>query len=216
MELEWPIGESVETQENHKPYLIVDSSFVLYPLLHQHKGSKSFSSICGYLYYLDQGTANVRLPLSIYEEINRKLEPQNYIDNIQKGLNFLRQVKSNYELMTDNEYQMFLFLNQKAKETGLKLSKALHRKELSKQDAFFCAYSLVKSRESDVIAATRDRLIEEVTSENFSIAHRVFLEEDRDNHLFIVEDPLSLDNLLAKKYAPYFFSFEKVNQLLNK
>jgi hypothetical protein len=156
------------------PYLIIDSSFVLNRLNEQDK--EGFLQDCFFLSRL-RGT-RTRLITPIYYEL-KSLAKGRFNGNpvVNRGLGLLERIKGDKMMFSFDDKEVFDFLFKKADELGRRRSNEYLGRPLSYPDCIYCAYSIVKSRKGDVIIATKDRMLGDVTLDVFKTAHPVFVSQ---------------------------------------
>lgn len=193
---------NLNSKKKNFPYIVVDSSFILWGAL-DHRGfnRQGFIENCIKLKKLKR--KGLRIINPIREEIV-KLLAENRSPEICRCLDDIGSLREWNESNLSEEYFLDLF-RKNVSDIGKNGSRLSGRAPLSLRDVEYCAYTLLKSREADIIAATADKLIIDSLAYSFSLIYplRKSLSWPETNIVFArnydeLEFQVSLSGTMAK------------------
>ena len=153
------------------PCIIVDASFVLGNTLHEkHFEKDTFVSNCKIVRGLKRKGA--RLLDAMHSELRLLLQEYAQDSDIRACLDDLSEVREWTKVGLREDYFLDIF-RKNIKDIGASVSDLSGRPDLSRNDIQYCAYALLKSKESDIIAATRDKCIMDSLSYAFASIHAI-------------------------------------------
>ncbi|MEK6927913.1 MAG: hypothetical protein AABX11_05780 [Nanoarchaeota archaeon] len=185
--------------KDKRPYVVVDASFVLSPLLN-YNNPQAFLVYANYL--LNVRKARVRLMSLIKAEIKKKMSGCEHAKDsrVLWGLEKLDKLEGNNLMLEEEERELFFTLVNRVKIIDMAMNKAPGYRGLSYEDSSLCAYALLKSRKGDVIMATRDAELVKVNSRIFDIAHPLFVSQGYpDSKLRYASSYQRLEHLLENR-----------------